>query len=48
MKQITRCENCGKDVESFITIKGQKLCVECAVKQQKDLNPNNLGYTAYI
>jgi NMD protein affecting ribosome stability and mRNA decay len=45
---MSKCENCGKEVESFITVWGQKLCVECAVKQQKDIDPNNPGYTACI
>jgi NMD protein affecting ribosome stability and mRNA decay len=43
-----KCESCGKEVESLITVKGQKLCTECAVKTQKDIDPNSLGFSACI
>jgi hypothetical protein len=43
-----KCESCGREVESFITIKGQKLCIECAVKSQKDIDPDSLSFGACI
>jgi NMD protein affecting ribosome stability and mRNA decay len=43
-----KCESCGKEVESLIKIKGQKLCTECAVKTQKDIDSDSLNFSACI
>jgi hypothetical protein len=43
-----KCEKCEKEVESFVTFKGQKLCIECAVQAQKDIDPDSLNYGACI
>ncbi|MHB8102851.1 MAG: hypothetical protein ACYDEF_11945 [Methanosarcina sp.] len=43
---MEKCENCGREVESFITFKGQKLCTECTVQAQKDIDPDSLSYSA--
>jgi len=43
-----KCENCGKEVENPIKIKGQKFCIECAVKAQKDIDPDSLNFSACI
>jgi hypothetical protein len=43
---MEKCESCGREIENFVTIKGQKFCVECAVKAQKDLDPDSLSFSA--
>ena len=42
-----KCESCGKEVENLTKIKGQKLCIECAVKTQKDIDSDSLSVHAY-
>jgi NMD protein affecting ribosome stability and mRNA decay len=41
-----KCERCGREVENFVTIRGQKLCTECVVQTQKDIDPDSLNYSA--
>ncbi|MCC4768264.1 hypothetical protein FXW07_17080 [Methanosarcina sp. DH1] len=41
-------ESCRKEVENLTKIKGQKLCIECAVKTQKDIDPDSLNFSACI
>jgi hypothetical protein len=43
-----KCENCGKEDENSIKIKGQKLCIEYAVKAQKDIDSDSLNFSACI
>lgn len=43
-----KCESCRKEVENLLTVKGQRLCTECAVKAQKDLDPDSLNFSACI
>jgi NMD protein affecting ribosome stability and mRNA decay len=43
-----KCESCGKEVENLIKIKGQKLCIECVIKTQKDIDPDSLNFSACI
>ncbi|WP_292381007.1 hypothetical protein [Methanosarcina sp. UBA289] len=43
-----KCESCRKEVENSVTIKGQELCVECAVKAQKDIDLDSLNFSACI
>jgi hypothetical protein len=45
---MEKCESCRKEVENFVTIKGQKLCIECAIKTQKDIDPDSLNFSACI
>ena len=42
---MEKCESCGREVESFITIKGQKLCIECAANAQKDIDTDSLNFS---
>lgn len=45
---MRKCERCRREVESFISIKGQKICAECAVQAQQDIDPDSLNYNACI
>ncbi|WP_255336499.1 hypothetical protein [Methanosarcina sp. KYL-1] len=45
---MARCEHCGKEVENTVKIKGQKLCTECVVEVQKNMDLDSLGYSACI
>jgi NMD protein affecting ribosome stability and mRNA decay len=43
-----KCEKCGKEIEIFVTLKGQKLCVECADQAQGNIDLDSLNYGACI
>ena len=45
---MDKCERCGKETDNFVKIKGRKLCMECAVEEQKDMSLDSPGYSACI